>query len=110
MFRDRLNPLDVYDDLSLFHSTELQGIFSFSFKIQFQLSSFDQQFDQMFLATGSFQTVVASSHGISQPSVFRCICTIPDALCFYAKEFIVFPNELEQLINQPRFSERYLKV
>ena len=60
-----------------------------------------------FLATGSFQTVVASSHGISQPSVSRCIRTVTDALCFYAKEFIVFPSESEQLLNQQRFTERH---
>ena len=60
-----------------------------------------------FLATGSFQNVVASSHGISQPSVSRCIRTVTDALCFYAKEFIVFPSESEQLLNQQRFAERH---
>ena len=59
-----------------------------------------------FLATGSFQTVVASSHGISQSSVSRCIRTVTDALWYYATEYIEFPNQAEQLINQQRFYER----
>ena len=50
--------------------------------------------------------MVASSHGISQPSVSRCIRTVTDALCYYATEYIVFRNQAKQLINQQRFYER----
>ena len=57
-------------------------------------------------ATGSFQTVVASSHGISQPSVSRCIRTVTDALCSCAKEFIVFLNISGQLLTQQKFYEK----
>ena len=59
-----------------------------------------------FLATGSFQNVIASSHGISQPSVSRCIAAVTDALCLHAKEFIVFPKQEDQLTIQRSFQEK----
>ena len=37
-----------------------------------------------------FETVVASSHGISQCSVSRSIATVTDVLCDCAKDFIGF--------------------
>ena len=37
-----------------------------------------------FLATGSFQTVTAIAHGISQSSVSRCIAAVSDSLCMHA--------------------------
>ena len=59
-----------------------------------------------FLATGSYQTVVATSNGILLPSISRVICRVTDALCFFAKYFIVFPNEVKQLQIQPPYSLR----
>ena len=32
VFRDRLNPLDIYDEIEFISRTELQGMFSFSSK------------------------------------------------------------------------------
>ena len=32
-------------------------------------------------------------------------CAVTDALCFFAKDFIVFPNEVNQLHNQAKFFE-----
>ena len=120
VFRDRLNPLDAYNNAEFISRYRItKNIFV---QLEEKVSTFLRRSAiqssvippttqlaaaLMFLETGSFQTVVASSHGISQPSVSRCICTVSDALCFHAKDFIVFPNESGQFINQPRFSERY---
>ena len=60
-----------------------------------------------FLATSTFQTVVASTHGISQSSVSRSIATVTDVLCDYAKDFICFPNVDGQKRNQLRIQEKY---
>ena len=54
-----------------------------------------------------FQTVVASSHGISQCSVSRSIATVTDVLCDCAKDFICFPNVDGQKRIQLRFQEKY---
>ena len=120
VFRDRLNPLDVYNDvefLSRYRVTkhifvdleEKISIFLHRSTIRSHpiASSTQLAVALQFLATGSFQTVIASSHGISQPSVSRCIRTVSDALCSYAREFVLFPNKTGQLIHQQRFYERY---
>ena len=39
-----------------------------------------------FLTTDSFQIVIETSHGVSQPSVSRCIAVVTDALCSIAKD------------------------
>ena len=87
VFRDRLNPIDVYNDtefiaryrVTKYMFVQLQKnvvtIRSHSIPASTQLAVTLQ-----FLATSSFQTAVATSHGISQPSVSRCICTVTDAL------------------------------
>ena len=59
-----------------------------------------------FFATGSFQTVIATSHGISQTSVSRCIAAVSDALCSHANDFITFPNQQNQLEIQQSFLEK----
>ena len=60
-----------------------------------------------FLATGSFQTVVASCHGISQPSLSRCICNVSNALCSCSSDFIRFPNEVGQRMMQQGFQHKF---
>ena len=119
VFRDRLNPIDVYNDvefISRYRVTKFifvrveEKVLTFLHRLTIRSHSIPATTQLavvlQFLATGSFQTVVASSHGISQPSVSRCIRTVSDALCYYATEYIVFPNKAEQLINQQRFYER----
>ena len=120
VFRDRLNPLDMYDEIEFISRYRVtkdvfiqleEKVLTFLHRSTFRSyaipAATQLAVSLQFLATGSFQTVVASSHGISQPSVSRCIRTVTEALCFYAKEFIVFPSESEQLINQQRFAERH---
>ena len=60
-----------------------------------------------FLATGTFQIVVASSNGISQCSVSRSIATVTDFFCDCAKDFICFPNVDGQKRNQLLFLKKY---
>ena len=59
-----------------------------------------------FFATGSFQTVTATSHRISQSSVSRCIAAVSDSLYIHAKEFVTLPNQEEQLEIQQSFLEK----
>ena len=120
VFRDRLNALDVYDEIE--YISRYRVTRDILIQLEEKVSTFLHRstirshaipaatqlaVSLQLLATGSFQTVVASSHGISQPSVSRCIRTVTDTFCFYAKELMVFPNESEQLRNQQRFAERY---
>ena len=56
-----------------------------------------------FLATGTFQTVVASGHGISQTSVSRCVTAVCDGLSFIASRYIQFPNVCRQRVFQESF-------
>ena len=60
-----------------------------------------------FLATGSFQTVVASCHGISQPLLSRCICNVSNTLCSCSSDFIRFPNEVGQRRMQQGFQHKF---
>ena len=53
-----------------------------------------------FLATGTFQTVVASAHGISQTSVSRCVTAVCEALAAIAPAYIKFPNTSRQKVIQ----------
>ena len=111
VFRDS-NPLDAYDDVEFIWRYKIsRNIFV---RLEEKVSTFLHRWiirssaippttqlavTLMFLATGSFQTVVAFSHGISKQPVSRSISKILDALCFHAEEFIVFPNELGPLNN-----------
>ena len=60
-----------------------------------------------FLATGTFQTVVASAHGISQTSVSRCVTAVCEALAAIAPAYIKFPNTSRQKVTQKIFLKKY---
>ena len=120
IFRDRLNPLDTYSDTDFIVRYRISRVMfidlldrletftvrptsrSHSISMTTQLAVTLQ-----FLATGTFQTVVGSCHGISQCAVSRCIATVTDALCACAKDFIYFPSVEGQTINQLRFQDKY---
>ena len=120
MNADRLNPLDAYSDLEFISRYRVDRVVfmvlierletyltratsrSHSISATTQLAATLQ-----FLATGSFQTVVASCHGISQPSLSRCIGNVSNALCSCASDFIRFPNEAGQRKIQQGFQEKY---
>ena len=116
VFRDRINPIDVYNDIEfiaryrvtkyMFVQLE-EKVVTFLHRSTIRSHSIPAPTQLavtlQFLATGSFQTVVATSHGIFQPSVSRCIRTVTDALCFFARDYIVFPNQIEQIRIQQKF-------
>ena len=81
IFRDRLNPLDAYNDTEFIARYRLtkyifvqleEKIKTFSHRSTIRshpiAASTQLAVALQFFATGSFQTVMASSHGISQPS------------------------------------------
>ena len=82
IFRDRLNPLDAYSDVEFIarYRIRREMFLELHDKIETFMSRSTSRSHSLsvttqlavtlqFLATGSFQTVVASAHGISQPSV-----------------------------------------
>ena len=116
VLRDTLNSLDSYSDsefISRYRITrcifiELQG------RIECFLNRTTHRSHDIpittqlavalhFPATGSFQTVIAAAHGISQPSVSECISVVIDALCSFSKEYMTFPNPHKQIHNQQLF-------
>ena len=56
-----------------------------------------------FLATGTFQTVVASAHGVSQTSVSRWITAVCDCVASIAHRYIQFPNEVDKRLSKNHF-------
>ena len=82
VFRDRLNPIDSYNDIEFISRYRItrnifiqlhEKIAGYLLKPRICSSHPIPTITQFavalqFLATGSFQTVIASSHGISQPS------------------------------------------
>ena len=60
-----------------------------------------------FLATGIFQTIVASAHGVSQTSVSRCVTTVCDGLASIVHRYSQFPNENQQKIFPESFFQQY---
>ena len=120
VFRDRLNPIDVYSDIEFIARYRItkcifvqlqEKVVTFIHRSTTRSHSISPSTQLavalQFLATCSFQTVVATSHGISQPSVPRCIGTVTDALCLFTKDFIVFPNGVKQPQNQAKILELY---
>ena len=59
-----------------------------------------------FLATGSFQTVVASAQCISQTSVSTCVTAVCDRSAAIAGRYIQFPSESRQIVTQESFLQR----
>ena len=57
-----------------------------------------------FLATGSFHTVVASTHGISQTSVSRCVASVLGAF-FFQQRIHCFSYQTQQQQIQHSFLE-----
>ena len=116
VFRDRLNPLDEYSNgefiaryrISRYIFTELLNeIPSKLFRSTTRSHSISPTTQLavalQFLATGTFQTVVASAHGISQTSVSRCVTAVCDGLASIASRYIQFPSESRQRVIQESF-------
>ena len=95
MFTELLDRLDTFTVRPTSRSHSIPTTTQLAVKLQF-------------LATGTFQTVVASCHGISHCSVSRCFANITDALCSCACDFIHFLNEDGQRSNQLRIQDKYI--
>ena len=93
VFRDRLNPMDAYSDfdfIARYRITKYMFVDLLN-KISTKLNRSTARSHSIapttqlavalqFLATGTFQTVIASAHGISQTSVSRCVTAVTKAL------------------------------
>ncbi|KAI6648304.1 Nuclease HARBI1 [Oopsacas minuta] len=110
IFRDRLNSLEAYTDVEFISryrirrerflelNDKIETFISRSTRRSHSLSVTTQlAVTLQFLATGSFQTVVASVHGISQLSVSNCVRGVTEALCSIAKDYIQFPTAARQM-------------
>ncbi|CAC5359119.1 HARBI1 [Mytilus coruscus] len=111
IFRDRLNPLDAYDDHELLYryrmsrQTLMRVIDMVRDDIVYEtqrshaLTPEQQTFAAIrYYATGSFQTVVGDIMGISQPSISRIVQRVSSALCRHAGQYIRFSTT-------PRFQQ-----
>ena len=91
VFRDRLNPMEAYSDfdfIARYRITKYMFVNllnKISIKLHRSTARSHSIATQLavalhFLATGTFQTVIASAHGISQTSVSRCVTAATKAL------------------------------
>ena len=105
IFRDRTNPLDVYDDLDILRrfrmtrDTVVQVIDLISEDITHPTDrnraispTLQTMCALRYYATGNFQRVSGDIIGISQPSVSRIVNRVTIALCAKAPKIIRFPT------------------
>ena len=110
IFRDRLNPLDAYDDhefLLRYRMTRqcLMDIIDIvradvmhETKRSNALTPEEQTFAAIrYYATGSFQQVIGDIMGFSQPSVSRSVKRVSTALSNIAGQIIKFPMDNRQM-------------
>ena len=58
------------------------------------------------MATGTFQTVIATAHAISQPLVSKFIAAVTGALSKVAEDYVQFPNQTRQIQQQEAFLQK----
>ena len=119
VFRDRRNPLDSYNDIEFIsryritrviflqlHDKIVESLHRSTARSHSIPTTTQLGVALQFMATGTFQTVIATAHGISQPSVSRCIAAVTDALSRVAKDYIQFPNQMKQAQQQEAFLQK----
>lgn len=105
VFRDRLNPLDAYDDLEIVARYRLsrQLIMSLYDNIGADLEPSTARNSSIpgmlqiftalrFYACGSYQTVVGDSVGVHKSSVCRIVQKVTDRLVQLRNQYILFPS------------------
>ena len=104
VFRDRRNPLELSEpDIVAQYRLSWESIMMLCDLLNDELRRETERSKALsvqtqlfctlrFLATGSFQQVVADLHGISKASVSRSVHNVCLALCHHAREFISFPS------------------
>ena len=109
IFRDRTNPLDVYDDVDIllrFRMTR-ETIFEVIDLVRADLEHPTERNHAIpatlqtlcalrYYATGNFQKVSGDLIGISQPSVSRIVDRVSRALCAKAAQVIRFPSTRDE--------------
>ena len=104
VFRDRRNPLELSEpDIVAQYRLSWESIMMLCDLLNDELRRETERSKALsvqtqlfctlrFLATGSFQQVVADLHGVSKASVSRSVHNVCLALCHHAREFISFPS------------------
>ncbi|XP_048259000.1 putative nuclease HARBI1 [Haliotis rufescens] len=104
-FRDRFNPLDLYNDEELFERYRFRRctIFFIVGLIGDELAHPTQRSHSLppiiqvliflqFVATGAFHLLVAQSFCISKATAGRCVRRVAELLCRLSSRFIAFPT------------------
>lgn len=110
IFRDRLNPLDEFDDADFMRRYRMtrdcamevidmiRGDIEHDTHRSHALSAEQQTFAALrYFATGSFQQVTADTLGISQASVSRSVKRVSVALASRAGQVIKFPTDVNSV-------------
>jgi len=116
IFRDRLHPLDTYDDIELIRRYRLSR--------PLIIELFDHIRDEIepqtlrshaipgmlqlfctlrFYATGTFQAVIGDSIGIHKSSVSRIVTRVTTALCRLKNRYIQFPRRENIIRTKQKF-------
>ncbi|XP_002166584.4 putative nuclease HARBI1 [Hydra vulgaris] len=115
IFRDRINPLNIYDDIDLYKRFRFRraSIFYLTDLLQIDLQPKSNQTlivspilqllcELRFYATGSFQIVVDdSTAALSQPTISRIIRRVSLSLAKRVNEYIKYPTN-QHVLNESR--------
>ena len=110
IFRDRLNPLDAYNDIEIIRRYRLsrQLILDLYDQIGLELEPLTHRNHSIpgmlqifctlrFYACGSFQVVVGDGIGIHKSSVSRIIARVTEKICRLRNMYIKFPKRREDI-------------
>ena len=123
VFRDRLNPMEAYSDfdfIARYRITKYMFVNLLN-KISIKLHRSTARSHSIapttqlavalqFLATGTFQTVIASAHGISQTSVSRCVTAVTKALTSMVPAYVYQISEYNSTKGHSRIFLKKIQV
>ena len=105
IFRDRLHPLDAYNDIDLVRRYRLSRhvILELHDLIDAELEPTTHRNHAVpailqifctlrYYATGTFQSVIGQCHGLHRSTTGRIIKKVTDAICHHRRRFISFPR------------------
>lgn len=121
IFRDRTNPLEMYDDIEMVRRYRLprEQILNLIDLLAPELdpptdrsksiSATLQVFTALrYFATGSFQQVIGDTNGVSQPSVSRAVAKVSRVLSAKVGDFIKFPTtQQDQMVIKRGFEVEF---
>ena len=116
IFRDRTNPLDVYNDDEIYKKFRFhrQAILDLTDGVQQHIEHLLARQGSLtpvlqvlvtlrFYATGTFQNVVGELIGVNQSTVSRTVTRVTDAFLRYMNEFIEWPDQQTADANKAKF-------